>query len=119
MELNRLNDVIILSVGMLFLFFTYLQINDPDSTIWIIVYFIPSVLSFIALTNYRNKYFQYLAPIYLIIAIYLYLNNSHSIEMHLFDESTNESLGLLICSVWIFILPRFNNHIIVEEGKVN
>ena len=105
MKLNRLNNAIILLVGLLFLFFAYLQINDPDSLIWIIAYFIPAVLSFLALTNYRIKYIQYISPIYLIVAIYLYLYNSETTVMHVFDETTNESLGLVLCSIWIFILP--------------
>ena len=105
MELNRLNNVIILLVGFLFLFFAYLQINDPDSLIWIIAYLIPAALSFSALTYYRNKYFQYISSIYLIIAIYLFFNNSETTVMYIFDESTNESLGLVLCSIWIFILP--------------
>ena len=108
MELNRFNNVIILFVGLFFLFFAYLQINDPDSLIWIIAYFIPAALSFLALINYRRKYFQYISPIYLIIAIYLYFNNSETTVRHIFDETTNESLGLVLCSIWIFILPWLN-----------
>ena len=109
MELNRFNNVIILLVGLFFLFFSYLQINDPDSLIWIIAYLIPSALSFSTLTNYRNKYFQYMSPIYLIIAIYVHFNNSETAVMHIFDETTNESLGLVLCSIWIFILPWLKN----------
>ena len=105
MELNKLYNVIILLVGLLFLFFAYLQINDPDSLIWIMAYLLPAVLSFVAITYYISKYFQYLSPIYLIIAIYLYFNNSDTAIMYIFDETTNESLGLVLCSIWILILP--------------
>ena len=108
MELNRLNNAIILLVGLLFLFFAYLQINDSDSLIWIIAYFIPAVLSFSSLINYRSEYFQYMSPIYLIIAIYLYFNNSETAVMYIFDETTNEALGLALCSIWIFVLPWLN-----------
>ena len=107
MELNRFNNVIILLVGLFFLFFAYLQINDPDSVLWIIAYLIPAVLSFSILKNYRSKYFQYMSPIYLIIAIYLYFNNSETAVMHIFDETINEALGLVLCSIWIFVLPCF------------
>ena len=116
MELNRLNNTIILLVGLLFLFFTYLQINDPDSLIWIIAYFIPAALSFSALTNYRSKYFQYMSPIYLIIAISLYFINSETTVMHIFDETTNESLGLVLCSIWIFILPWLNKKTSIKNN---
>ena len=108
MELNRFKNVIILLVGLFFLFFSYLQINDPDSLIWIMAYLLPAVLSFVALSNYISKYFQYLSPIYLIIAIYLYFNNSDTAVMYIFDETTNESLGLVLCSIWILILPWLN-----------
>ena len=108
MELNRIKNVIILLVGLLFLFFAYLQINDPDSLIWIIAYLIPAALSFSTLTNYRSNYFQYMSPIYLIIAISLYFINSETTVMHIFNETTNESLGLVLCSIWILILPLLN-----------
>ena len=108
MGLNRVNNIIILLVGFLFLCFSYLQINDPDALIWIIAYLIPAVISFSALTNFRSKYFQYMSLTYLITAIYLYSNNSDSMVMYIFDETTNESLGLVLCSIWIFILPWLN-----------
>ena len=116
MTLNRLKIIIILLVGLFFLFCAYLQINDPDSLIWIIAYLIPAALSFSTLTNYRSKYIQYLSPIYLIIAIYLYFNNSETAVMHIFDETTNESLGLVLCSIWIFILPLFNKNKYRKSG---
>ena len=105
MALNRLKIIIILLLGLFFLFCAYLQINDPDSLIWIMAYLIPAVLSFLELSDYRSKHFQYISPIYLIIAIYLYLNNSDTTVMYIFNETTNESLGLVLCSIWILILP--------------
>ena len=108
MSIKRFNYLITPLGGVLFLFFAYLQINDPYALIWIIAYLIPAVISFSALTKYRSKYFQYISLTYLIIAIYLYSNNSDSMVMYIFDETTNESLGLVLCSIWIFILPWLN-----------
>ena len=105
MSIKRFNYLITPLGGVLFLFFAYLQINDQDSLIWIIAYLIPAVLSLLALTDYRSKYLQYISPIYLIIALYLYWNNSDTDVMYIFNKTTNESLGLVLCSVWIFILP--------------
>ena len=102
-------SMIILLAGLLFLFFSYLQINDPDSSLWIIAYLIPAILSFSSILNYRNKYSLYLSPVYLIIAIYLHFNNSETKVMHIFNEITNESLGLILCSIWILILPLLSN----------
>ena len=117
MALNRLKIIIKLLVGLFFLFCAYLQINDPDSLIWIITYLIPTALSFSILANYRSKYIRYISPIYLIVAIYLYLYNSETTVMHVFDETTNESLGLILCSIWILILPWLSKKEIVEEGE--
>ena len=119
MTLNRLKIVIILLVGLFFLFFAFLQINDPDSLIWIIAYLIPTSLSFSTLTKYRSKYIRYISPIYLIVAIYLYLYNSETTIMHVFDETTNESLGLVLCSIWIFILPWLNKKTSIEKVVEN
>ena len=108
-------SIIIFLAGLLFLFFSYLQINDPDSTLWIIAYLLPAMLSFSYLLNYRSKYLQYLSPLYLIISFYLYFNNSESKVMYIFNEITNESLGLILCSIWIFILPLLDNQLIKES----
>ena len=102
------NKLIIFVFGLLFLVFSFLQINDPDAYLWIIVYLLPALISFATILDYNKKYFQYLIPIYLIVAIYLYLNNNETIIMNILNETTNEILGLLICSIWIFILLQLN-----------
>ena len=45
------------------------------------------------------------------------MNNSNTTIMHIFDETINESAGLALCSLWIFILPWLNNQAIVEEWE--
>ena len=115
----KINNYILTLVGLLFLFFALLQINDPDSLIWIIAYLTPAALSFSTLTNYRSKYIRYISPIYLIVAIYMYLYNSETTVMHVFDEITNESLGLVLCSIWIFILPWLNKKTTIEKVVEN
>ena len=35
--------------------------------------------------------------------------------MYIFNEITNESLGLILCSIWIFILPLLDNQLIKES----
>ena len=109
------NKLIIFMFGLIFLVFSCLQINDPDSYLWITAYLLPALLSFASILNYSNKYFQYLSPIYLIIAVYLYFNNNETMVMHILSETTNESLGLVLCSIWIYILPLFNNQSINES----
>ena len=56
-----------------------------------------------------------MSTFYLIIAIYLYYNNSETTVIHIFDETTNESLGLVLCSIWIFILPWLNKQTSIEK----
>ena len=119
MEFKKLNYIITAFVGSLFLVFAYLQINDPDSLLWVIAYLIPAVLSFSVLIYYRSKYLQYISLIYLIIAIYLYFNNSKTAVMHIFDETTNEALGLALCSIWIFVLPWLKKISIEKVGENN
>ena len=103
-------NIIILTVGLLFMVFAGLQINDPDPSIWIITYSIPALLSFLFLMGYSSKYFQLMGPVYLIISIYLYYTKTDTEVMYIFDETTNELLGLILCAAWMFILPRFKNH---------
>ena len=116
---NVKNKTILLIGGIIFLLFSYLQINDSYSFLWIIAYLIPAMLSFALIFNNWSKYFQYLSPVYLIIAINLYFNNSDVKIMHIFSESTNEILGLILCSIWIFILPlliKNNNKLYYERN---
>ena len=97
-------------VGLLFTVFAVLQLNDPDSFIWITAYSLPALLSFLFLTGYSNRYFKWMLPAYLLIAFYLFLHNKDIEVMYIFDETTNEVLGLILCAAWMFILPRFKNH---------
>ncbi|SVC87123.1 uncharacterized protein METZ01_LOCUS339977 [marine metagenome] len=103
-------NIIILTVGLLFTVFAGLQINDPDPFIWITAYSFPALLSFLFLMGYSNRYFQWILPAYLFFAFYLFLHNKDTEVMHIFDETTNEMLGLILCAAWMFILPRFKNH---------
>ena len=106
----NIKNIIILSVGLLFTLFAGLQINDPDPSIWIITYSTPALLSFLFLMGYSNRYFQCIIIAYLLFAFYLFPYNKDTEVMHIFNETTNEALGLILCATWIFILPRLKNH---------
>ena len=108
--MDNFNNIIILAVGLLCTVFAVLQINDPDPFIWITIYSLPALLSFLFLMGYSSKYFQLMGPVYLIISIYLYYTKTDTEVMYIFDETTNEVLGLILCATWMFILPRFKNH---------
>ena len=51
-------NIIIITVGLLFMVFAGLQINDPDPFIWIVTYSIPALLSFLFHNKYRDENFQ-------------------------------------------------------------
>ena len=89
----------------MFLLFALLQINDPDGYIWVILYLVPALLSLGLLLKYHDTKTIYISTVYLLIALYIYLNNNDSNLMNIFSEHTNESLGLVLCAVWIYILP--------------
>ncbi len=98
-------------VILLFIVFASLQINDPDPLIWITAYAIPALMSLVFIFGYNSRYIQLMSPVYLFFAFYLFQNNSDTKVMYIFDERTNEILGLILCAVWIFILPLFKNHV--------
>ena len=102
-------NIIILTVGLLFMVFAGLQINDPDPFIWIVTYSIPALLSFLFVMGYSNRWFLWILPAYLFFSFYLSLHNKDTEIMHIFDETTNEALGLILGVAWIFILPRLKN----------
>ena len=108
--MDNFNNIIILAVGLLCTVFAVLQLNDPDPFIWITAYSLPALLSFLFLIGYSSKYFQLMSPVYLIISFYLYYNKIDTEVMYIFDETTNEVLGLILCAAWMFILPWFKNH---------
>ena len=97
---------LVLIMGFLFLFFAYLQLNDNDSLLWVVVYLIPSILSFLSFKNHNYKFNSHLSLVYLLFALIIFFTNSETTIMHIFDEKTNESLGLTLCSLWIFMLNR-------------
>tara|TARA_Y100000031_G_C8142435_1_gene348265 strand:- start:98 stop:433 length:336 start_codon:yes stop_codon:yes gene_type:complete len=98
--------IFILTIGLLFSIFAVIQINDPDPFIWIIAYSIPALFSFSLLLDITSKHFQWMSPIYLIYGFYLFTNHKETEVMFIFNETINEIFGLILCAVWMFILPR-------------
>ena len=104
-------SILIFFVGILFLVFSMLQINDPDSYFWVLIYLIPSLCSFIYISINNKKYIKYskyLGVIYLVFAVYLYFFNNDTIVMHIFSETINEVLGLILCAFWLISLNQLS-----------
>ena len=98
-------------IGLIFFIFSLLQINDPDAIIWLPIYLIPSLISFLIIFNYKMKFLKIISFFYFILAIYNYTYSDATLKMFIFNEKANESLGLILCSLWIFILSINNKSI--------
>ena len=106
-----LKYLLIILGGFVFLFFAYLQINDSDSLIWVIIYIIPALISFLYLAKFSYNIFLYIGLIYFVLSIYIFLFNTETDVMHIFNEKTNESLGLLLSSIWIITVHCMNRKV--------
>ena len=88
-------------ISLLFIYCAYLQINDPDPLFWFSIYCIPAIVSLLYTLGYTNSNFLYLGLLYFLYSIYIQIYNFETNVMHVFDEKTNESLGLIISGIWI------------------
>ena len=99
-------------LAVIFLIFAFVQINDPDPIIWIIIYGAMSVVCVMAAFKfYPTTFLIGLGIIYLLYAIYYFPGVQEWLQqdskMDLFDnlakmehsyiEESREFLGLMIC----------------------
>jgi len=112
-----------LTNGLMALFFftsAVLQVNDPDSVIWIILYLVPGCMCFavIIFPNIQEFWhFKSLALLQLVISIagilYTIYHGSKEIVKHktnIFEtEEGREAGGLAIVVAWLIILLRTNS----------
>ena len=99
-------------LAIMFLAFAFLQLNDPDPVIWILIYGIMSVTCILAAFNFYSR--RFLFALIIVYAVYslLYIpgvidwlqhdNRSALFDdvakmEHLYIEESREFLGLLIC----------------------
>ena len=87
-------------ISLLFLFFSYLQYNDPDNYIWFSIYFSVSILVFL-----NERLSMYVIILLLSICSAIFINNIHSIltSSVLNDELFYEIGGIVL----ILILSYF------------
>lgn len=86
----------------IFLYFAYLQLNDPDPYLWFPIY---AIVAIIALGGFYRKVPKFvgwiLIPIYLVLAVYFYKQAPYfGMEV----EEVREYLGLLIASAAVAVL---------------
>lgn len=110
--------IVNLILAVMFLLFAFVQINDPDPALWILIYGLMAVVCIMAAFNYYSK-------IALIILAVLYLGYSVILipglrewlaqddrsmlfddiakMQHLYVEESREFLGLMICVIVLII----------------
>lgn len=104
--------------ALLFLVFAFVQVNDPDPLLWILIYGNMAVLSILAMFNMQFKYWQLItAVIYVAYAAVLaegawqwwqspdrsLLFDEIAKMQNIYIEETREFLGLLICLVVLLV----------------
>lgn len=106
----------------MFLVFAFVQINDPDPVIWILIYGIMAVFCVMAIFDFYPK--KFLIGVLVLFALYslvylpglaVWLRSDNKADLfdniakmeNLYIEESRESLGLFICiGVLVFYLVR-------------
>ncbi len=110
------NKIINFILAAMFLVFAFLQLNDPDPVIWILIYGIMSIVSIMAMFDiYHRPSLVILASLYAIYSLVYFpglqvwwgqedkaqlFDNVAKMD-HPFIEESREFLGLAIC---IFVI---------------
>jgi hypothetical protein len=104
-------------LALMFLAFAFVQVNDPDPLIWILIYGNMAVLCILAMFRMRFKIWLVASGVfYLIYASFLFpgalewfqspdkslLFDDLAKMQNLYIEETREFLGLVICMVVLF-----------------
>jgi Transmembrane family 220, helix len=109
-------------LAAMFLVFAFVQVNDPDPVIWILIYGIMAIFSIMAIFEFYPKKFLIGVLILFVLYSFVYIpglqewlrqgnksalfDNVAKME-HLYIEESREFLGLLICIiVLVFYLVR-------------
>jgi hypothetical protein len=109
-------------LGIMFLVFAFLQLDDPDPFIWILIYGLMSVYCIMAIFNlYPQKFLIGTAAVFVLYSLmyvdgvveWLKSDNPSALfddvmkMEHLYIEESREFLGLLICiAVLVFYIVR-------------
>jgi hypothetical protein len=101
-------------LAAMFLVFAFVQVNDPDPVIWILIYGIMAIFSIMAIFEFYPKKFLIGVLILFVLYSLVYIPGlqewlSHGNKSALFDnvakmenlyiEESREFLGLLICII--------------------
>ena len=109
-------------LAVMFLLFAFVQINDPDPVVWILIYGAMAVISIMAIFEfYPKKFLIGLLVLYLAYSVFYFpgvlewLQHDNKSALfdevakmeHLYVEESREFLGLMICvATLVFYLIR-------------
>lgn len=100
--------------GLIFILFSYFQLNDPDSAIWIFTYSIAALACYMSLRDlWPSWVFYAMAGGYLIAAVLQWPPQFEGIffgetQMRSINiEEARESLGLGICCLVMLVLGKW------------
>lgn len=100
--------------GVIFIIFSYLQFNDPDSSIWIFTYSFAALACYMSIKElWPSWVFYAMAVVYVAGAIYQWPPSFEGIffgetQMRSINiELARESLGLGICALVMAIIGKW------------
>lgn len=110
--------IVNLVLAVMFLVFAFVQINDPDPILWILIYGVMAVICVLAAFGYSSR----LAMVILLVGFFAYsivllpglrewlaqddksvLFDDIAKMQHLYIEESREFLGLVICIIVLII----------------
>ena len=105
-------------LALMFLVFAFVQVNDPDPVIWIMIYGVMALFAIMAAFEFYLRKFLWAALIvYGLYSLYYFpglqewLAQDHKEQLfdnlakmeHLYIEESREFLGLMICNVVLIV----------------
>lgn len=118
-------------LAVMFLLFAFLQVNDPDPAIWILVYGSMAVLCVLAAFEfYPRKVIVALGIVFILYSVYFipgvqeWLEHDNKSQLfdeiakmeHVYIEESREFLGLMICLA-VLLFHYLRARYINEKGR--
>lgn len=104
-----INKILGVIFTVLFVFAAVVQFNDPDSLLWILLYFVAALVSLLfSFGRLKMWIVLILVPIYLILAVMHWPPQFEGVALDdgmktINIELARESLGMVICAIAMFL----------------
>ncbi|XP_032354706.1 transmembrane protein 220 isoform X2 [Camelus ferus] len=104
-------------MGAFFALAAYVQVNDPDAELWMVVYTIPAVLTLLVGLNplvTGNFIWKSVSAIHIFFCIVWTVGLAYNLSLHtkqsiLHEEEGRELLGLVIITAWMSLCQTASN----------